>query len=148
MNEINTSDLLSLLISKTKNHSLHWNRLSEENIHIKSLPTSPLKNTITYATRSIAEPHLSESQSYVSAYKNGYFFLLFYKSLISDSTIELRAQTKFSDHSELYAETTPQGESVQGVAQLIRLYNLVDGSLARSEVTAFVHDFMSEENPR
>lgn len=142
-----TLSLIDKLIKKTKDSSIHWEKYSSSGHQLKPLPSSPLDSTLTAAMVTLASyipknALLVDESSYVSAYHDGIFFLLLYRSSIS-SIIELRVQTITSENSKICAASS--GDDATITAQLKRLYNLIDSEKHSAEIDSFIEHFLINE---
>lgn len=150
MENSKTLSLINKLIKKTKDSSIHWEKYSSSDYHLKPLPSSPLESTLTAAMVTLASytsknALLIDESSYVSSYDDGIFFLLLYRSSICSSIIELRVQTKSSENSKICASSASNGDDVIIAAQLKRLYNLIDSEKHSVEIDSFIDHFLMNE---
>lgn len=54
MENSKTLSLIDKLIKKTKDSSIHWEKYSSSDYHLKPLPSSPLESTLTAAMVTLA----------------------------------------------------------------------------------------------
>lgn len=140
----NTLTLIKHLIERTKDDSLIWNKCSKANIELMPVYTSPFTGSaVSLAVSALNKQILIKEESYVCNYNNGHFFLLLYRNLYSNATIELRAQTQDSNTSKTYATSASNDTEIS--SQLKRLYNLVDNAPSLLDIDQFIEDFINDK---
>lgn len=140
MSNINIS-LIEKLIEKTKHHSLKWVKLSESNMQLKPLAENPF-GLMKQAIGDDGIYHVNNENSYISSYANGTFALLLYDAVLFESYVCLRVQTADSPNSKVYLSTNVT-ENVNEVAQLKRLYNLINDTYTSLDIDTFIDDFIN-----
>ena len=137
--------LLEKLIKMTKDNSLCWVRYCQSQIELKPLPPSPLDDGPFNIANSFAllSKGIETENSYVCHYKQGYFFLLQYDTLLQNS-LTLRVQTDSAEYSRIYLSTSDT-DDVNVVAQLKRLYNLISSHESTQDVDNFINSFINGE---
>lgn len=139
----NTLLLISNLIERTKSGELSWNHYQNSSFDLKPLYSSPLEGSVMeLAVDTINKPILIPEDSFVCSYNNGYFFLLLYRYLVTNTRIVLQVQTETSKNSKIYASSD---DSVEISSQLKRLYNLIDSTPSSAEIDDFISDFIETE---
>lgn len=147
MSNNQTLELIESLIQKTKNSTITWNKYSNTNYEIKPLPKSSLDNNHALSDVSLADTAeyttFEPTNSYVSAFGDGIFLLLFYSSILFGNRLDLRVQTKNSQTSKIFAST--ESKNVEISSQLKRLYNIADSANSTLDIDTFVDNFVKSE---